>query len=134
MPPIGTYLPTILPNKGIPVSLSSSYIGIRSVPLIALAHRTIPGPNLTFFQQSFQTKVLWSRSYDYSEVKQVDARKSWTSILLTFQFKNKLFTFLGNLFFQEDFPIIVEWLQRNQVPLSPRAQKLFLSLKHVSPP
>jgi hypothetical protein len=110
---------------GLAIPLKVSFIGLKSMPTIALAHNNL-APMLVLFDDHLVQRVIFRKPRKYSEIEYVEVSLTDTDNL-DIAYADSLFTFSCKLVEKRDLTKVLQFLERKGIRLGERAQRLLRS-------
>lgn len=114
--------PENIPAEGLALPLRISFIGLKSLRWVSLAHNNF-SPSLVLFQDHLVQKVVFAKPRKYSEIEYVDVSVTDTENL-DIAYANSWFTFSCKLKAREDLVKALNILGRKGVQLGDGAKRL----------
>lgn len=110
---------------GLAISLKVSFIGLKTMPAIALAHNNL-APLLVLFEDHLVQRVIFKKPRKYSEIEYVEVSRT-DSDNLDIAYADSRFTFSCKLAEKRDLTKVLQFLDRKGVRLGERARRLLSS-------
>lgn len=110
---------------GLAIPLKISFIGLKSMPAIALAHNNL-APMLVLFDDHLLQRVIFKKPRKYSEIEYVEVSLT-DSYTLVIAYAGSSFTFSCKLEEKRDLTKVLQFLGRKGVPLGESAKRLLSS-------
>lgn len=110
---------------GLAIPLKVSFIGLKSMPAIALARNNF-APMLVLFDDHLVQRVIFRKPRKYSEIEYVEVSLT-DSDNLDIAYAGSSFTFSCKLQEKGDLTKVLQFLARKSVPLGERAKRLLSS-------
>ena len=110
-----------LPDEGIRIPTRATFAGVEGAPLLALGHNNCC-PLLRLFNDQIEFRVLRKQRRPYSSIKSVGVHQGFLTNNIQIVWHGALLTFSANISREDNLVEVVKFLQRKQVPLSPKAQ------------
>lgn len=111
-----------IPQEGISIPLRISFIGLKSVPWIALGHNSL-APLLVLFEDHLVQRVIFKKTRKYSEIEYVDVSVTDTKNF-EIAYTDSPFTFSCKLKARQDLIAALKLFGRKSVRLGEKAQRL----------
>lgn len=110
---------------GLAIPLKVSFIGVKSMPVIALAHNNL-APVLVLFDDHLVQRVIFRKSRKYSAIESVEVSLTDTDNL-DIAYADSPFTFSCKLVEKRDLTRVLQFLERKGIRLGERARQLLRS-------
>lgn len=117
------FLTSPLSSQGVNIPLRATFIGIKSLPLVALATNNAT-QELCLFDDHLEFRVLRTQSKIWSEISHVDVSQSWGGPFLLFVWTTGIWTFSADLASDAARLQTLHFLQEKGVSLSAEAVAL----------
>ena len=110
---------------GLVIPLRVSFIGLKSVPKIALAHNNL-APMLVLFEDHLVQRVIFKKPRKYSDIESVDVSSTDTPNL-DIAYTDSRWTFSCKLEDKRDFIKVLHFFERKGVRLGAEARRMLSS-------
>jgi hypothetical protein len=107
---------------GLAIALKVSYVGLKSVPVLAVAHNNL-APVLVLFDDHLVQRVIFRKTRKYSEIEFVEVSKT-DGYNLDIAYADSAFTFACRLEDPRDLGRVLQFFGRKGVRLGDRARQL----------
>ena len=108
-------------DEGRTVPLRISFVGLKSLGWIALAHNNL-APLLVLYQDHLEQRVVFKKARRYAEIERVDVTRTDTDNL-EIAYAGSAFTFACKLKSQQDLAGVLEFLASKGVRLGDGAKR-----------
>ena len=116
----GAKLPDPLPIGGTAIALKASFVGIKGVPVVALAHNSA-FPSLVLYEDRLVQRVIFRRERKLSDIEYVHVALTGTDNL-EIAYKHRRFTFSAKILFDGDLARALQFFERKGIKLTDRAR------------
>lgn len=108
-------------GERIEIQLLAAFIGLKPLPTIALVRQNY-NPKLFFLPGGIEFKVISKKYKQYSEIESVDILTWRQTRNITFNFRDSIFNFSGNVIVDKVLTDALAFLEKKGVPLTPKAR------------
>jgi len=115
--------PKPLPPEGFPIAVRASFTVFKRFPLLAVASNNL-APRLILFEDGLEHRVITTQRHLYGNIEQIDARQSFATHSIIFNWRDGPFAFSANVGAVESQLSLLIFFAGRHVPISARARKI----------
>lgn len=108
-------------GERIEIPLLAAFIGLKPLPTIALVRQNY-NPKLFLLPSGIEFKVISKKYKQYSEIESVDILTWRQTRNITFNFRDSIFNFSGNVIVDKVLADALAFLEKKGAPLTPKAR------------